>query len=341
MADRSLGQDALLYADVPGTGAVTVTVIDAVGTTVKDAVSATLVVDRRYSVSLSAITPAGEWSATWFRDGVQKLRQTFTVGKPPSGGLSTFHILAQAVARVELEYSGLVESSDETSITDRQLIAGYGSMVGQWVRFHPELVEEAGRSYLVEEFNGTSLLLTPELRVEIPEATPYSVTSIAWREAEQAFTTAMAEIGRLAKVECPLSGLSVVTSTTGDPYVVLPAWVRGVARVYLDGSKLRTADWSMAPERRLVMPNASAGQTVSVLAFRAPGTPRWDDSILDIDPQPIIAYMAGLLHARRARGSGTDADEHLRRQMAAMDEAAATARWGTDLPAAGYRDVLD
>ena len=316
MADRSLNQPALVYADLPGgdSDQINVTVTDPYGVAVSQG-AATSVGDDRYQYLTPILTLSGIYTLAWiYTNSGRIIQHTFSVGQQPVSGITKFMLRAQIAGRVAGVEHGEITAADPGTIADASLIGGADEYRDWWVMLGPESVD-AGRIKRVTGYNGSAIELSDEF-IEIPlRGDEYMLFEINPREIDRAMEIAINELSEQARI---ITRIQNILLDTNDDAIV-PRGITHITEIWANGTKLLPADYTLYSGRRIhfaTTPDAP----VDLIGLREAVFPRYEDSIVEVDAASVIARGANFLHANRAGGAAIDVEEHLRRQLAAADD---------------------
>jgi hypothetical protein len=288
VADRTFGRDALLLADIPGsgTGPVLITIIDPTGATLVNAGVATLVGGNRFSYVLPASlqTTTGFYQLTWV-GSVRSVTQLVTLDYQPAAGMTKYRARLQAAHQVGKVVFGHISSISQTFVADNV------------------------------DFNGTALVIDSDFSVDPVEGEEYVLFNIDPREIDEHLSAAITELSPTAHIPIKLSNFVLTDST-----ILLPEYVSHIYLIYDDNDKISPLTWRAIDGRRIQFDTDPSG-TITVMGLRSAGTATWDDSILETNPAATVALTAFHLHQNRASGQALDFEEHLRRQIAAEQTA--------------------
>jgi hypothetical protein len=342
--DRILGEDTTIYADfpLPGLLIADVTIEDPFGRVVHtvDDNQADETARHRIPVPGSALTVPGAYRATWQRADGQTVVQTFTVGPRPVPVVTKFQARAQLLGRITRVWYGTVTGGDEESLVDDTLRGGDDDYLGWWVVLAPPH-KDMGQLFRVIEFFGTTSGLG--LHRGWPDRVPpvgagYLLSAVDPREADRAIENACQAIGGLARVRVVYD-----YELPEDRTVPIPRGWTHVLSVSREGRLLHRDQWGLLTGRRLLVTSTDipVGTVLTVTGLMAQIPPVWDDSVIDLSLPVLLAQAVQTLHAGRAGGAATDPDEHLRRQLTAIDEYDRVVRWGARRVPNGAVRVLD
>lgn len=342
MADRITGRVATITADLPGltTETVTLTITDPYGVELVGDAATTGNGYGRYSYTTeTALTVPGEWSAEWVESSVVVRTDYFSVGPRLGYARSLADTRIDVARRVVTVYEGFVLDAEEKAVSDPGLIGGAGNYQGFWYVPDPD-GDDRGRAFLVETFNGNSLELSHEFWTVPSENDRFFLMDAHPREVTRAINVAVQDLLPLSRIQMTLPSIAIPT----DGLIDLPLNVSHVYEVWVeddDEGLVRLAQnlWDTKPGRRVFIDSEADNATIGVLAHAS--VPRWEDSLIDLDPAPVISRAAHLLHANRASSSTTDLDEHLRRQLAARDEYEQSKRSSVGRIPPGARKIID
>jgi hypothetical protein len=337
MADRTLGQTALLYADLPGgdLDQILVTVLDPYGVIVSEEDVTVPAGQDRYFYTTPILTLAGVYDVQWsyVTRGVT-VQQTFTVGRQPLSGLTKYDLRAQIASRVSEVEFGEVSSADSSTIADTSLIGGADEYVNWWVMLGPDTVD-AGLIRRVVDYNGSALVLNDPFISTPLRGQQYILFKVSPREVDRALRVAVNELSQQTRIETRIENISVV-----DDLLVVPRGITHVSAVFANHIKQLPADWHMESGRRIAF-DTSPDAPVDLIGIRESGFPQYEDSLVETDVTATIARGANLLHANRAGGSAIDTEEHLRRQLASADDFERARRTAVGRIPPGTRIVLE
>lgn len=336
MADRTFGRDAVLLADVPGsgTGPVTITLTDPLGAVVANAATATFVGGDRFSFILPAAsqTLTGFYTATWV-GAVRSVVQTISIDYQPTAGMTKFDARIQAAKQVSKVVYGRVTTMNDTIMTDNSLIGGSDEYVYWFVMLYPDH-PDAGVVRQVIDYNGSAMLLDDTFSSPPLRGDRYVLFDIDPREIDNDLNAAVTELSPITRIPIQLTGL-VLTDTS----LALPSYLSHVYAVYADDRVISPLEWNPAAQRTLQFVSAPSG-TVRLLGLRHAGLPNYEDSILETNGPATAALTAFRLHSARALGQALDFEEHLRRQIAMEQTAERLKRSSVTRLPKGAREVL-
>jgi hypothetical protein len=317
VADRTFGRDALLLADIPGsgTGPVLITIIDPTGATLVNAGVATLVGGNRFSYVLPASlqTTTGFYQLTWV-GSVRSVTQLVTLDYQPAAGMTKYRARLQAAHQVGKVVFGHISSISQTFVADNALIGGADEYIYWYMMLNPTH-PDAGIVKTVVDFNGTALVIDSDFSVDPVEGEEYVLFNIDPREIDEHLSAAITELSPTAHIPIKLSNFVLTDST-----ILLPEYVSHIYLIYDDNDKISPLTWRAIDGRRIQFDTDPSG-TITVMGLRSAGTATWDDSILETNPAATVALTAFHLHQNRASGQALDFEEHLRRQIAAEQTA--------------------
>ncbi len=321
--DGFVGRDLVVVADLPGSGAGTVTVIDPLGNVVRDGASASALSSQR----LSATIPAGEsrvpgiWECRFQRGSLTRVVEIL-VGQERVA-LPLVDVLAQIAGNLAPVIEGVVTevSPDGTVIEDATLVGGQDTWSQHWVVVHPEDDLANGLvSRVVVSSSGGSLVLSAPFPAPLVPGTRYLLMGIAPNEVIRALRTAIAEYADLARIRVDAQDLPV--SVTGAPprrEVRVPRGFTHIYEILVDDGIVAQDAWYPVPGRKVVLLAEVERVTLrGLVSLRAPTQPL---SRIPVEPMALVHLAAALLHAARSRGPGLDVEEHLRRLMVALQVA--------------------
>jgi hypothetical protein len=323
---------------------VKVTVINPLDDVIVAAAPAISLPNYRWMYELTTVDMSGVWQVVWQVDDTPMETQTFTVGPPTLAGMTAFEARVQAVRRVEGDsvIGRVTDVSGETFI-DETLLGGKGNYVGWWVLINEKASTLPRR---VRSFSGSGMVVAPAFSVPPPPGTRYLLSPISPDEVDIAMRTAVSEVSDIARIEVHVPNIPLTTLSTESRVIQVPRGITHVHSVSVGGLSIPLQGWNMQRGRQLnILGGASAESGTqpfaAIIGIRPAGFSVWEDSILDFDSGTIIARVASLLHASRAGGQGADIDEHLRRQLAAMDEYQNLRSRAVGRPYPGSRLVID
>lgn len=341
MPDRVLNRPATLTADIPGLTdeAVTVEVRDGADVQVSDG-TATNLFNGRYSFDLDAtlILRQGVWVATWTCDSpATTYTQSFTVGRLPTAPVSKYELRLLIGEASGTAHDSAITDSDGEEIADDTLIGGPDNYRGWWVALAPPSID-AGRYRRVVDYNGSSMILSSPLGAVPVSGTRYGLFDDDPRRIDKAIDVAISDLSAIGRVEVQLADIAVA-----DNIISVPTGVTWVTGIWEDDVEIPLADWEMLPGRRIQLADGTYDDTESVTltGIRALSALVWDDSLLDIEPGPVIARARQHIHSGKAAGQGIDIDEHMRRQLAAENEYQAARRWVGGRARSGAKQVIE
>jgi hypothetical protein len=345
MPDRILGDACEIRADfpLPGRLVADVSVTDPFGQVVLSEIDVLADEMARHVVPVPAgtFTVPGAYQAVWTRADGMTVAQTFTVGPRPNPAITRFQLRAQLMQRVGKVWYGTVTGGDEESLVDDTLRGGDDDYLGWWVVIGPPH-PTAGHMYRVIEFFGTTSGLG--LHRAWPERIPpvganYILSELDPREADRAIEGACQAIGPLARVR-----VTYDYEVPSERIVRIPDGWTHVLSVSSEGQSLPRGEWTLLTGRRLAIlstTRAKPGEIVTVTGLMTQLPPVWEDSLIDLSVPVLLSQAVQLLHASRAGGAATDPDEHLRRQLTAIDEYDRVVRWGARRVPNGAVRVLE
>jgi hypothetical protein len=340
VADRARGRAATLIVDIPGLqddDDVTISISDPAGTAIVTDEEAENVGGGRatFGVTAEQHVSAGVYVATWgVEDG--EVEQTYTVGTQALSGMTRYDLRYQVAERATKAFACEVSSAGLSGIADHALIGGANNYVGWWVLMSPPSLE-MGLGRRVTGFNGSSLELHTSF-VEAPSiGEPFVLMQASPRDVDRAIASALADLGATARIKFSVPDVAV----DEDFIFTAPRGFTHLSDLWVDDVQVSNLDWSLLPGRRVLVDGIDEDDLITVVGTRDAGIPVWDDSVLDIEPSPVIARAAMALHAMRAGGPGRDLDEHLRRQLAAQDEFERNHRRVAGRVATGSRRLIE
>lgn len=337
MPDRIIHQSAMLYADLPTTGDVSVIVTNPLNQVIIDGELAEEWAEGRYRYQIPSVSMAGLWEVVWDNDNGVRQVTPFTVGPPGAAPVSRWDLKALIAARVHDYHIGRVEDAFGNTVVDPTVLGGAGNYRGWWL-----LIKEDGHTIprRVTAFSGSAFTIQPPLTFPVARGTPYLLSPIPFDEIDTHLRTTMNGLGDIARIEVHVPNVPITTS--GDVNeVYVPRGITHVHVLSIEDNDIPSHTWTMRSGRRLQFSSEVTGEFASLIGIRSAGFPQWEDSYLDFDSETIQARLAALLHAGRARGQAQDMEEHLRRHLTAMDEYMAFRRTGVGRPYPGAKAVID
>lgn len=337
MADRTIGQPATLYADLPGgdLDQILITITDPYGVVVSEEDATTSVGQDRYFYTTPLLTLAGVYDVAWsyVTKGVV-IPQIFTVGHQPLSGLTKYDLRIQIASRVSEVEFGEVSSADASTIADTSLIGGADEFVNWWIMLEPDTLD-AGRVKRVVDFNGSALVLNDNC-IDIPlRGQAYMLYKVNPREIDRAMKVAINELSQQTRIETRVENILVV-----NDLLTVPRGVTHITEIWANHIKLVASTWHMESGRRIAF-DSTPEAPVDLIGLRQASFPQFEDSIIETDSAATIARGANLLHANRAGGAAIDTEEHLRRQLAAADDYERARRIAVGRIPPGTRIVLE
>lgn len=336
MADRTLGQTATLYADLPGGDAdtITVTVTDPYGATVASA-AVTSSGDNRYFYTTPILLLSGVYDVVWsYAISGLTVRQTITVGRQSLSGITKYDLRIQIASRVgNVEY-GQISAADLTTISDTSLLGGADEFLDWWIMLGPNTLD-AGRAKRVVGYNGSAIELSDSFLTIPARGSIYTLFELNPRETDRALAVAINELSLQTRIETRFEAIAIA-----NDLLVVPKGITHVSEIYANGTKLTPDAWHMRSGRRIFF-DTTPDAPLDLIGLRQAGFPQFEDSIVETDPAATIARAANLLHANRAGGAAIDTEEHLRRQLAAADDFERARRTAVGRILPGTRIVVD
>lgn len=327
MADLELGRRETVYVDAPDSLVEIIRVTDPHGNVVDEDVVTNLGQGRfQYTLPSSLLSTEGVWRLDWLTVGLNLVRsQRVTVGRRPLSAINKSQLRSQVARRVDLVHVGTVYAVQGDAIVDTTLLGGPRNYVGWWMVINDGPMR--GMIRRVVAYNGSAMKLSSTFPQDITEGTTYTLMIVDPREVEEAINTAFADFMRISRAEVTIDNMVVV-----DGVVQIPDYITHVSGVYDGTSQLDKQRWNMLPGRQLSITSQNSNDqlsSVTLNGMRNIAAPIWEFSTIDVEPQALIARAAFTLHANRAAGPGVDIKEHLRRQLAALNEQEQTMRRAT------------
>jgi hypothetical protein len=329
LADLEPGRTETVYIDAPGNLVEIIRITDPHGTVVDEDVVTNLGQGRfEYTIPSSLLTTEGVWKLDWLTVGLNLVKsQRITVGRRPLSAISKSQLRSQVARRVDMVHVGTVYAVQGDAIVDTTLLGGATNYVGWWVVINEGPLR--GMARRVVQYNASAMKLSSTFPVDIAEGTSYTLMRLDPREVDEAINTAFADFMRISRTEVTIDGVPIVNGV-----VQVPEYVTHVSGIFNGSTMIGKQHWSMLPGRRIEISenylNTNSGvSSVSINGMRNIAAPVWEFSTIDVEPQALIARAAFTLHANRAAGPGVDIKEHLRRQLAALNEQEQTMRRAT------------
>lgn len=329
MADLELGRRETVYVDAPDSLVEIIRVTDPHGTVVDEGVVTGLGQGRfEYTLPSSLLDTEGVWKLDWLTIGLNLVRsQRVTVGRRPLSAISKAQLRSQVARRVDLVHVGTVYAVQDDAIVDTTLMGGPNNYIGWWLVINEGPMR--GMTRRVIQYNASAMKLSSTFPQDVAEGTSYTLMRLDPREVDEAINTAFADFMRISRAEVTVDGVAIVGGT-----VQIPEYITHVSGLFNGSAMINKQQWSMLPGRRIeinedYLNTNSDVSSVSINGMRNIAAPVWEFSTIDVEPQALIARAAFTLHANRAAGPGVDIKEHLRRQLAALNEQEQTMRRAT------------
>lgn len=346
MPDRSQGAMTAIL-DEPALEPQFAALIDPLGRQVTNSPVLALSPDRYQVTFVTQTTPRldGDWRVDWDSGD----RQIIGVG--PGDDLTRYEIFSAALGEAGGIYFGRVDAASGQTLVDQRLLGGAHDFGGYYLLLAPPSLA-AGRAFLVDEFNGSTLALVDPVDDLIQPGDRYILTEVNPREAQALLREAYAMIGPIARVRVMAEALltnETPSWSAAQPEltVTIPAGWSHVTNVWLhtnDGTHdrvqlLSDRSWRIIQGGLLGIPNNVYLQDVRLEGLRPGHEPRWADSRSDISGPAVAAYVSARLLANRSRGQLTDPDEATRRQQLTGQRMMGLLNWGTGRVPNGARRV--
>lgn len=354
--DRIVNQAACVRAYLPGYSGSTiyVRITTPSGSALVDAQQATESDEALfyYTYSASAVPEQGQYTLIWSNSVTMApvlLTQKFVVGSDTKPNTPVYRIMQEAASRVGDRHTGSVRVATTSTITDFSIIGGEGDYKGLYFILDPltcgsEFKEIVRR---VASFN-TEHTITLDL--PLPSIPPVGTRFYLLEEdPREVFSQVLLAMADHLDLIYPSYNTSITVAQEQDSNnnyryrATVPVPLEWVYRVVNeDGDEVAWNDWDMRPSRVIEIDTSDVedGDLFYLYGHIKITEPRWWDSYLNTEPGGILARVTHLLHAHHARGDALDPEEHLRRQLAALEEYDRLKRGGMDRLANGSKEVI-